>query len=416
MKDNIRKKVYYMGFVKENNRTIPVADKVFALNGRAKAATAAKGKDAVINAVIGALLDDNGELVVMSSVVDAIKTLGPADYAEYAPIAGTPAFREAVKKALFGKFIPEGRIEVCATPGGTGSITSVVTNYSNYGDSVLTHDWCWANYRNICSSLGRSLKTFRFFDEDGRFDSADLEKQLNTLAEVQDQVVLMINTPAHNPTGYSLSLEDWDNVIRIVNDAKCKVVLFLDVAYIDYAGEDDEVRAFMPKLADLGSHVLTIYGYSASKTLTAYGMRCGAIVCVAPDDETAEEFKRASEYAARSTWSNCNRSAQVVMGRIYSDPELLAKVDAERRGYRDMLLERGAVFEKTLNDNGVKCVPFSAGFFVTIACDDPAAVSAKLEEQDIFALALPKGVRVSIASISKEKCVKCAEAIAALLK
>ena len=405
-----------MGFLKENNRTIPVADKVFALNGRAKAATAAKGKDAVINAVIGALLDDNGDLVVMSSVVDAIRTLGPADYAEYAPITGTPAFREAVKKALFGRFLPEGNIEVCATPGGTGSITSVIKNYSNAGDAVLTHDWCWANYRNICSEHGRELKTFRFFNEEGGFDSADLGKQIAALAETQDQVVLMINTPAHNPTGYALSLEDWDNVISVLNAAPCKVVLFLDVAYIDYAGEDDEVRAFMPKLAGLGDNVLTVYGYSASKTLTAYGMRCGAIVCVAPDEETATEFRRASEYSARSTWSNCNRSAQVVMGRIYSDPELLAKVDAERRGYRDMLLERGRIFEKTLNDNGVECVPFSAGFFVTIACDDPAAVSAKLEEQDIFVLALPKGIRVSIASISKEKCVKCAEAIAALLK
>jgi aspartate/tyrosine/aromatic aminotransferase len=104
------------------------------------------------------------------------------------------------------------------------------------------------------------------------------------------------------------------------------------------------------------------------------------------------------------------------MGKIYSDPELLAKVDAERRVYRDMLLERGRIFEKTLTDNGVKCVPFSAGFFVTIACDDPAAVGAKLEEQDIFVLALPKGLRISIASISAEKCVKTAEAIAKLLK
>ncbi|MBQ6389617.1 MAG: aminotransferase class I/II-fold pyridoxal phosphate-dependent enzyme [Mogibacterium sp.] len=405
-----------MGFLKENNRTIPVADKVFALNGRAKAATAEKGKDKVINAVIGALLDDNGDLVVMSSVVDAIKTLGPVDYAEYAPISGTPAFREAVKKALFGKFVPEGFIEVSVTPGGTGSISSVVANYTNVGDAVLTHDWCWANYRNICSQQGRKLKTFRFFDEEGKFDSADLEEQLNELAKEQDQIVLMINSPAHNPTGYSLSLEDWDNVVRIVNNAPCNVVLFLDVAYIDYAGEEDEVRAFMPKFEALGDHVITIYGYSASKTLTAYGMRCGAIVLVTKDEQTAVEFKRASEYFARSTWSNCNRSAQVLMGKIYSDPELLAKVDEERRGYRDMLLERGRVFEKTLNDNGVKCVPFSAGFFVTVGCDDPAAVGAALEAQDIFALALPKGIRVSIASISKEKCVKCAEAIAALIR
>ena len=405
-----------MNFVKENNRTIPAEDKVFALSGRAQAAIAKKGKDAVINATVGALLDDNGDLVVMSSVVEAIKSLSPADYAAYAPITGTPEFKKAVVKALFGNYEPSGAVQVCVTPGGTGSITSVIKNYSQVGDCVLTHDWCWANYRNIASEHGRKLATFRFFDEDGNFDADDLENRLNELAVHQDQVVLMINSPAHNPTGYSLSNDDWEKVIRIVNKASCKVVLFLDIAYIDYAGEEDEVRAFIPLLAKLGDHVPTIFGYSASKTLTAYGMRCGAIVCMAKTEEDAEEFRRAAEYSARSTWSNCNRSAMVVMGKIYSDPELQAKVDEERRMYRDMLLERGKVFEKTLNDNGIKCVPFSAGFFVTIACDDPASVGKKLEEQDIFCLALAKGIRVSIASISKEKCVKCAEAISKLLK
>ena len=81
-----------------------------------------------------------------------------------------------------------------------------------------------------------------------------------------------------------------------------------------------------------------------------------------------------------------------------------------------MLLERGKAFEEALLKEGVMCVPFDAGFFATVECDDPAGVSAKLEEQDIFCLALPKGIRVSVASISKEKCVKCAKAIAALLK
>ena len=43
----------------------------------AKAAIAAKGKDAVVNATVGALLDDNGDLVVMSSVAEAIQVLPP---------------------------------------------------------------------------------------------------------------------------------------------------------------------------------------------------------------------------------------------------------------------------------------------------------------------------------------------------
>ena len=60
-----------MIFVKENGRTIPVADKVFALSGRAKAAIAEKGKDAVINATVGALLDDNGTATACSHMTGA---------------------------------------------------------------------------------------------------------------------------------------------------------------------------------------------------------------------------------------------------------------------------------------------------------------------------------------------------------
>jgi aspartate/tyrosine/aromatic aminotransferase len=260
------------------------------------------------------------------------------------------------------------------------------------------------------------MATFRFFDDEGNFNAADLSAQIAELAKSQDQVLLLLNTPAHNPTGYALSLEDWDRVIEVLNNAPVKVALFLDIAYIDYAGEDDEVRAFLPKLKEFTDSVFVMFGYSASKTLTAYGMRCGAIVCMAKDEESANEFRKTAEFTARSTWSNCNRSAQVVMGKIYSDPELEAKVSEERRGYRDMLLERGRAFEEALNEEGVSCVPFKAGFFVTVECDDPAGVCAKLEDQDIFCLALPKGIRISVASVSKEKCVKCAKAIAALIR
>ncbi len=405
-----------MSFVKVNDRTIPKEDKVFAVSGRAKAAIAAKGKDKVVDATIGSLLDDNGDLVVMSSVMEAIGMLKPADYAAYAPIAGVPEFKDAVQKALFEDYKPKGHVAVCATPGGTGGLTHAVVNYTSPGEEILTHDWCWANYKGIADENGRSIKTFRFFDEDGKFDSADLKVKLDELSAKQDQVLLIINTPAHNPTGYSLTNEDWDNVINIVNAASCKVVLFVDIAYIDFAGEPAEVRSFIPKLESLGAHVLVLFGYSASKTLTAYGMRCGATVCLANTAEEAEEFSKAVGYTSRSTWSNCNRSAQVVMGKIYSDDALQAKVDEERRQYRDMLLERGKIFEQTLRENGVKSVPFTAGFFITIPSDKPDEICQKLEQQDIFCLALAKGIRVSIASISKEKCVKCAQAISDLLK
>ena len=337
-----------MLFAHENGRVIPKEDKIFAINGRAKAMIAEEGKENVINATIGALLDDNGDLTVLSSVMKALGTLEPVDFAEYAPIGGTPEFKVAVEKALFGSKRPEGEVRVCATPGGTGAIRSVIANYSEPGDKVLTHDWYWANYKNIAGELGRGFETFAFFNEEGTCNADDFEKVLTEVAGQQDSIVVIINTPAHNPTGYTLTDDDWRRAIGAMNDVaeKCKITLFIDVAYIDFAGDEEKARSFMPLLTELSENVLTVFGYSASKTLTAYGMRLGAIVCMAKNEEDAEEFRRAAEYAARSTWSNCNRSAMVVMGKIYADPELRAKVDEERRGYRDMLLERGRIFEK----------------------------------------------------------------------
>ena len=407
-----------MHFVKENGRTIPKEDKIFAINGRAKAMVAEKGKDAVCNATIGALLDDAGDLIVMSSVVAAIHQLTPADFAEYAPISGTPAYKEAVKKALFGSHVTDRFVEVCATPGGTGALRDSVSNYTKPGDKILTSDWFWAGYNTIIGELGRGVATFSLFDEKGGFNDADFAAKVEELVEEQGGLMVILNTPAHNPTGYSLTDEDWDKVVACLNEVseKGQIVLLIDAAYIDFAGDEEEYRSFFKKVEELGDSVLPLVAYSASKTLTLYGMRTGALVCMAKDAEAAAEFKSAAEYASRGSWSNGVRAGQTVLANIYASKELEEKVGQEREYFRNMLIERGKVFEEALREEGVMNVPFDAGFFTCVACDDPNAVSAELEKQGIFTVPLAKGIRISVASISKEKCVKTAKAIAKILK
>lgn len=148
-----------------NGRHIPHEDKIFGISNRAKAMIAEKGADKVINATIGSLLDDNGNLVVLSSVDEVFKHLSPAEYADYAPIGGIKPFREAVQQAAFGSHRPKGYVEAVATPGGTGSLRNVIANYSDGGDQVLTSDWHWAPYNTIAGEIGRSIATFEFFTE-----------------------------------------------------------------------------------------------------------------------------------------------------------------------------------------------------------------------------------------------------------
>lgn len=402
-----------------NGRNIPIEDKIFGISNRAKAMIAEKGADQVINATIGSLLDDDGNLIVLSSVDKVFKELNPQDYADYAPIGGIIPFREAVQKAAFGAHRPQGFTQAVATPGGTGSLRNVISNYSEPGDKILTSDWHWAPYNTIAGEIARSVETFALFTEDRKFNAGSLQEKAEALLANQNSLVLILNTPAHNPTGYSLTLEDWDQVIAVL----CKaaeggkaIALVIDAAYIDFAGDEEEYRRFLPKLEGLPENVISVIAYSLSKTYTLYGTRCGAMICVAKTQEIADEFKRVCEYSSRGSWSNSAKVAQVILSRIYSDPELLAAVDQERAFYRDMLLKRGAAFTEASEEAGLEIVPFDAGFFVSIPCENPDEVSRELEKEGLFIVPLAKGLRVSVASISEEKCRRIPAMVKAAMK
>ncbi|MBQ1690481.1 MAG: hypothetical protein II018_04365, partial [Firmicutes bacterium] len=80
------------------------------------------------------------------------------------------------------------------------------------------------------------------------------------------------------------------------------------------------------------------------------------------------------------------------------------KVDEERAVYRDMLLRRGKAFEAAAKECGLEMVPFDAGFFASIPMPNPDEVAQELEKENIFLVPLAKGIRVSVASVSEEKC------------
>ena len=390
----------------QNGRTIPEEDIIFGISRRANEMIKERGADKVINATIGMLLDDEGKLVVLSAVAATYRTLEPADFAQYAPIGGTPGYKEAVKRAVFKDHVPGREVRVVATPGGTGTLRNAVSNYSKIGDSILTTDWHWAPYNSIASENSRKVATFRLFNEDRMFDIDSFKESVEDLLSKQDSLLVILNTPAHNPTGYAMTDDDWRRVIGVLDSAPRdkRITLLVDIAYIDFAGDEEEYRSFLPLLDDFPENVLPILGFSASKTFTGYGMRAGAMICIAPNKEVADEFVRVSEFSCRATWSNSPKAGQVVIDKIFSDEKLLAEVTRERAEIRDLLIRRGKAFEEEAEKEGLEILPFDAGFFATIPCKNAKEVSMKLEEEGIFLVPLAKGLRVSIASISEEKC------------
>lgn len=381
-------------------------DKIFGANAAAVAAAAKYGKDAVTNATIGAILDEDEKLVCLPTVEEVFRGLSTNEMIAYAPISGLPEYLDCVLTAAFGNSRPEGYIAAVATAGGTGAIHHAIWNYTETGDTVLCSDWYWGAYKVLCQDMGRNFTTYKMLDENNKFNLPALKEKVDELLSKQDNLLYLLNTPAHNPTGYSLSGEDMDGVLAILKEVAVpgkNIVFFLDVAYIDYAGEKEEVRKIFKKLSGLPANILCIVGYSMSKGFTMYGQRTGAMIGVSSDKSVIDEFAAINQYTSRATWSNINRPAMRTLATIYSDPELLAKVCAERDYYYQMIKARADLFTKEAEECGLPMLPYVAGFFLSIPAKNPDAICEKLHEDNIFAVPLAAGVRIAVCAVPLKK-------------
>lgn len=403
-----------------NGRTISGDDKIFGINKLAQEMAAKIGKENVINSTIGSLLDDDGNLLVLPTVVEILRSLKPVEYADYAPIAGVPSYLEAAKKAAFGDHAPEGFIEAIATPGGTGAIRNTIENYSKRFDKILTSDWYWSPYATITGELERSIETYTMFDHTGNFYISSLAQKFDEILKVQDSLVMILNAPAHNPTGFSPSLSDWDNIVSLIKEKSKKhgkkIILFVDIAYIDFAGDRSKCREFIPKLSNMPENVLVIFGFSMSKGYTLYGMRSGAMICLTCSKEIADEFKMVGMFSNRGTWSNGTRPAMLVLSKIFEDESLLIKVNEERKVFAQILESRGKAFIKTAKANGLKTLPFDSGFFITVPCDNAEEISKVLQADAIYTVPIGKGIRVAISAINETSGIKVAVKLAEAIK
>ncbi|MEL7649408.1 MAG: aminotransferase class I/II-fold pyridoxal phosphate-dependent enzyme [Sedimentibacter sp.] len=383
-------------------------DAIFGLAAKAKEAIEKYGKDNVIDSTLGALADDDGNLICLETVYTELKSLPNADIAAYAQVAGQPDFLEAVQDACFKGYKPDAYIKAVATPGGTGSVRHAIFNYTNPGDSILVCDWFWAPYVTISEEFGRTVTNYELFNEKGEFNIISFKEKFEDLLNKQKRLVTIINTPANNPTGYSLSDEEWDQVLQIAKenakDPQNKIIIVVDSAYIDYAGVGNERREFFTKFGNLPENILVIVAYSMSKGYTMYGLRSGAAIGISSSEEIANEFYYSSMHANRANWSNGTRAAMSVMTNIAKDPEKTKAYEEEVNATKTMLRKRADAFVEAAKEANLEILPYRDGFFVSIPCSNSKKASEELIKENLFVVALKKGLRFAVCAVSEEKC------------
>jgi aromatic-amino-acid transaminase len=397
-----------------SHQSRPSDDPIFALN---REATQRKEHgESIVNATVGALLDDDGKLAVLPTAARAVHEVPAGEWAAYAPISGNPPFLRAVIDDLFADE-PELRASAIAvaTPGGSGALRHAIANFIEPGQSLLTTNYYWGPYQTLADESDRKVATFAMFhgEDATALDLDALDRAIVAQIAEQKRALVFLNDPCHNPTGYSMTTGEWRAVVaRLVAhaDRGAAITLLVDMAYFAYNAH--EPRAFLRELSPLLGKVVVLFAWSASKTFTHYGLRVGALVACIADPKERAIAESAFSYSSRGTWSNCNRGGLTAITRLLTDRALAAACDAERDAFKAKLRARVDAFNALAPARGLKYPRYEGGFFVTVFHDDAHAKAAAMKEKGVFVVPAKGALRVALCSVAERDVPRLVDALA----
>lgn len=401
-----------MSFVKKEVNTTPIEDTVFVIVEKAAKAKAEFGKDKVIDATIGSLYNEEGTIVAFDSVFTPYNEIPKEKKAKYAgSFTGNADYRKQVYDWLFADVKTTLAHSVLATPGGTGAVNITISECLDVGETLILPEIAWGSYSLMATMSNLKTKTYSLFEGD-HFNLTSFKATCEEVLKTQDKLVVVINDPCHNPTGYSMSKAEWQAVIAFLNECgkKAPVVLLNDIAYIDYSYDLPHSRDYMETFNDIAENVLVIIAFSCSKSLTSYGLRCGAAVILAQEAKAVREVEIVFEKAARAIWSNISNSAMDNFTFVTTtNHDAFMK---EKAIYVDLLEQRSNIFKKEASACELPCYPYKEGFFVTVKIEDNELRNRyheALMENLIFTVKVNKGIRVAVCSLSVDKCLGLAK-------
>lgn len=387
-----------MTFLKKTRNTSELVDTVFSLAAKAKNDLDPNA----VNATIGTLCDEDGQLFAFDSVFDPYDKLPHRLKAAYASaFKGNDNYRQAILNWVLRDKKIQLNKEIIATPGGTGAVSLAFSNFLEPGQTVLIPEIAWPVYQLMANENSLKAVSYSLFEED-HFNITNLKQLILENLQSQDKLILLINDPCQNPTGYSLSISEWQELIFFLNNLpkNKQIILLNDVAYIDYTFTEDS-RAFLEVWNSLENHILGLVAYSCSKSFTSYGMRLGALIILHQNQEVVEGILHAMDKQARSLWSNISNSGMENIANVLCHPEAYLK---EKKSAVQLLQKRARLFIKQADACHLHYYPFKEGFFLTLVCDEKReAYHQALMDHHIYCVLVPKGIRIALCSLPLAK-------------
>src|SRR5690554_2520153 len=370
----------------------------------AKLAQAAKSKNKeVIDATIGMFYNDDHQLII-PAVKDAYYNLNLLETFKYGATDGGKLFEDNVirwvldekEESVRKKFLLTG----LSTPGGSGALSLIFNTYGFPGDKVLVPSLRW-RYEYFLKAAKLNSWEHNLFKDD-KFDIDEFKKQLNVIAREQKRIIVVINDPCHNPTGYSLSKEEWLSIISVLNKlTNNEIIIAYDIAYFDYDPKGFKAaRNTFEYFKNLKPHVQVLTAFSASKSFAIYGVRLGGLIGLHHTKEQYDYFMKNVYEDVLGKWSTAPNVGIGIFNKVALQKNEYIK---ELNNLTSTLKGRGDIFIKEAKANNLDIYPYKGGFFVLVKSDNPQYHFEQLINKNIYLIPMNNGLRVALCGITTKE-------------
>ena len=273
-----------------------------------------------VNLGVGVYFDDDGKLPLLSCVQEAEKAMMSKPSARgYLPIDGIAIYDTAVKGLVFGhdsQPVSSGRVATVQALGGTGGlkIGADFLHKLNRQTKVMISDPSWENHRALFAAAGFTVEPYAYYDATAR--GIDFNGMLASLTAAEAGTVVVLHACCHNPTGYDLSSDQWDQVVATVKSRQ--LIAFVDMAYQGFGHGIQEDGAVIGKFVNAGLNFLV--STSFSKSFSLYGERVGALSVVCHSADEAAKVLSQLKVVIRTNYSNPPTHGGAVVAAVLQNP------------------------------------------------------------------------------------------------
>ncbi|WP_136067250.1 amino acid aminotransferase [Modicisalibacter radicis] len=364
---------------------------------------------------VGVYRDAQGVTPIMRAVKEAEALLLKNETTKsYIGSHGDPRYARVVLPLVLGAESPvldADRASATQSPGGTGALRLaadfIKTNLP--GKGIWVSDPTWPNHLGIFQAAGIELHKYPYVDADNRLD---FDGMLSALKQIPHGDVVVLHACCHNPSGFDLSREQWQQVLETVRERS--LLPLVDFAYQGFGdGLDEDAYGARLMAENLDEVLITS---SCSKNFGIYRERTGCLIAIARNHEQMQNVRSQLAIVARENYSNPPAHGGSIVYEILESAELAAvwreeltemrnRINGLRREFVDSLAPYGL-------DERFAHVAEQRGMFSYTGLQ-PEHVDRLRDEYGIY---MVRSGRANVAGLASENLPYVAKAIAAVVK